>query len=173
MKVKELMTSVSEYMTFEKNATLSDVVVSLAESKHRDVLVVNDSGDLEGILTMTDILGAIEPSYKKLQAKDLDKDTLTNRYVADIFKEFGLWADTLEDLCKKGCSLTVADVMHTLKNEEFLNEDDALENGVHHYIMGAHQPLIVRKNGEVTGILRLNDVVEEIQRRMVACACEQ
>ena len=42
---------------------------------------------------------------------------------------------------------------------EYLDEEDNLEFGVHHYITGVHQPLIVRRKREVTGLLRLADVL--------------
>ena len=67
MKVKELMTPLSEYSTFGMDAKLSDIVISLSESKHRDVLIINENGNLKGVLTMTDILGTLEPNYKKLK----------------------------------------------------------------------------------------------------------
>jgi len=173
MKVKDLMTPVSEYTTFGVDATLSDVVVSLSKSAHRDLLIVDDGGNLMGILTTTDILSALEPNYKKLNTKDLGGDTLTHKYVADIFKEFGLWSDTLGALCKKGCDITVGNAMYVPGKEEYLDEEDDLEHGVHNYIVGAHQPIIVRKDGKVTGVLRLNDVFEEIKKRIIACALEQ
>ncbi len=172
MKVKELMIPVSEYMTFGSDAVLSDVVVAMSESKHKDALILNEKGNLRGVLTMAEVLGELEPSYKKLKAKGLDKDTLTHEYVADIFKEFGLWADSLNTLCQNACNVSVLDAMHVPEKVEYLDEDDDLEHGVHNYVVGVHQPLIVRKNGEVTGVLRLSDIFEEVKKRMVACNCE-
>ena len=173
MKVKELMTPLSEYSTFGMDAKLSDIVISLSESKHRDVLIINENGNLKGVLTMTDILGTLEPNYKKLNTRDKDRDTLTNKYVADIFKEFGLWSASLNELCKNGCSTSVTKAMHVPEKEEYLDEEDDLEHGLHNYIVGVHQPLIVRKNGKITGTLRLTDVFDEVRKRMVACTCQQ
>ena len=173
MKVKELMTPLSEYVTLGLDAKLSDVVVSRADSKHRDVLIVNENGNLKGVLTMTDILSMLEPSYKKLKTEDLAKDTLTNRYVADIFKEFGLWSASLSELCEKGCDISVVDAMHVPEKGEYLDEEDNLEHGLHNFVVGVHQPLIVRKNGEITGVLRLTDVFDEVKKRMATCACQQ
>ena len=173
MKIKELMTPLSEYSTLGTDAKLSDVIVSLTESKHRDILIVDENGDLKGILTMTDILRALEPSYKKLDTHDRYKATLTSRYVGDVFKEFGLWTSSLSELCKKGCTTSVVDIMHVPDITDYLNEDDELEDALHHYVVGTQQPLIIRKNGEITGILRLVNVFDEIKKRMIACACEQ
>ncbi|QJB57270.1 CBS domain-containing protein [Pseudodesulfovibrio sp. zrk46] len=169
MKIKDLMTPVSEYKTVTTTATFADVAAALSESSHRDVIVVNEDGDLVGILTMTDILVAMEPNYKKLGKKDLDSDILSNRYVADLFKEYGLWVDPLNELCKKGAKVLVSDAMYVPDESEYLNEEDDLGHGIHRYIVGVHQPLLVRSNGTITGVLRLSDVFEEIKTRMVTC----
>jgi Mg2+/Co2+ transporter CorC len=171
MKVKELMTPVSEYTTLAADATLSDAVTALSKSSHNDVLVLNTDGKLAGVLTMTDILAALEPSYKKLLGKEVDGDTLTNKYVADIFKEFGLWSDTLNELCHKCVDQKLSGVMYVPAEVEYLDEEDTIEFGVHHYITGVHQPLIVRKGSQVTGILRLGDVFTEIKKRITSCTC--
>lgn len=173
MKVRELMTPLSEYPTLGIDAKLSDAVMVLDNSKHKDVLITDSSGNLKGVLTMTDILGILEPSYKKLSSRDLDKDTLTHRYVADIFKEFGLWSNSLDELCQKGSKISVVEAMHTPEQSEFLDENDELEHGLHNFVVGVPQPLIVRKNGEITGVLRLSDVFDEVKKRMLACACTE
>jgi predicted transcriptional regulator len=173
MKVKELMTPLSEYSTLTEEAKLSDAIALQTKSKHRDILIIDENGNLKGVLTITDILSALEPSYKKLHAKNINKETLTTQYVADIFKEFGLWANSLSQLCKKGRTINVVDAMYTPEDTEYLNEEDKLEHGLHSYIIGTHQPLMVRSNGSITGILRLSDVFDEVKKRMVACAHEQ
>ena len=172
MKVKELMIPVGEYRTVGVDATFSEVATALVDSGHRDVLILDGEGDLAGVLTMTDILVALEPNYKKLGKKDLDSDTLSNRYVADLFKEFDLWSDTLSKLCQQGSSIKASEAMYVPADAEYLDEDDSLEHAIHRYIVGTHQPLLVRSNGTITGVLRLGDIFEEITKRMIACKSE-
>ncbi len=173
MKVKDLMTPVSEYKTIRKDAVLGELVLALADGTHKDVLVTDAEDKFVGILTMTDILMALEPNYKNLMKKDSGSDILSNRFVADIFKEFDLWSDALAEICKKGCNVKVEDAMYAPPIEECLNEDADLEQAIHQYIVGVHQPVIVRSNGDIAGVLRMADVFEEIIKRMSACACEQ
>ena len=45
MKVKDLMVPVDEYTTVAADASLSDVATALADSKHRDVFVINNDGN--------------------------------------------------------------------------------------------------------------------------------
>jgi Mg2+/Co2+ transporter CorC len=171
MKVKELMTPVDEYTSLDRDALIGDAVVALATSRHRDILVTDADGSMAGILTMTDLLATLEPSYKRLQAHEEDGETLTNKYVSDIFKEFGLWSDSLDALCTRCVDIRLGDAMYVPAETEFLDEEDSIEHGVHHYITGAHQPLIVRRGREVTGLLRLADVFEEIKKRITSCGC--
>ena len=172
MKVKDLMIPISDYKSVKTTASFAEVASILTESEHRDVLVTNEEGKFEGVLTMSDIILALEPNYKKLGQKDLQSDILSNRFVADIFKEFDLWSNTLSDLCKAGCEKKVTEAMHTPDNTEYIDVNEELEHGVHRYIIGTHQPLIVRDNGNVVGVLRLSDIFDEIKKRMLACACE-
>ena len=170
MKVKKLMTPVDDYQTFGLDATLGDVAAALTGSKHRDILVLDETGALAGVVTMTDIIMALEPNYKNLNKNDLDSDILSNRFVADQFKKFNLWTDTLINLCNKGIGTKVSDAMHILDDNQYVEIDADLEHGVHLYIIGTPQPLVVRDNGKVVGILRMADVFDELITRMNTCA---
>jgi predicted transcriptional regulator len=170
MKVKELMTPVGDYQTLGTDATLGDVVSILQPGSHRDILIVDGQGAFAGVLTMSDIITALEPNYKKLFKKDLQSDTLSHRYVAEQFKEFNLWSDTLNNICARGIKIKVTDAMHVPEEGHYINEDNDIEYGVHMYMVGTPQPLIVRNNGQVTGVLRMSDVFKEIIGRMHTCA---
>lgn len=169
MKIKDLMTPVSEYTTVGPDASFAEVAAAMCNGSHQDVIVVDGNGDLVGLVTMTDVLGALEPNYKRLSKKHLDSDTLTRRYVADLFKEFGLWDDPLTELCKRGVSLKASEAMHVPAEAEYVNEEDNLAHAMHRYIVGVHQPLVVRNNGTITGILRLQDIFDEVKNRMLSC----
>lgn len=173
MKVKDLMIPVGEYKTVGADAKLSDVAELLGAGGHRDVIVVNADGDLEGVLTMTDILAALEPNYKKVGRKELATDVLTSRYVTDLFKQYDLWGDPLNALCKKAIDSRVGDVMYVPAADEYLSEEDDLAHAIHRYIVGTHQPLFVKSNGTITGLLRLSDIFEEIKTRMSACVLDE
>lgn len=169
MKIKDLMTPVSEYKTVSPDASFADVSAAMCEGNHQDVIVIDENGDLAGLLTMTDVLGALEPNYKRLSKQHLDSDTLTSRYVTELFKEFGLWVDPLSELCKRGASVKASEAMYIPTKDDYVNEEDDLAHAMHRYIVGVHQPLVVRSNGSITGILRLRDVFDEVKNRMLTC----
>lgn len=177
MKVKDVMIPVEEYVTVREDATLLDLFLALEEDReskkekmthaHRDVLVVNATGDVVGKVTMVDILRVLEPGYRKL--KDATSGTLTSEYVSRIFEDLDLWAEPLTDICARNMSGTVKDVMHAPAPKEMVSEDQSLERAVHHYVMGVHQPLLATRDGKVTGVVRLGDIFEVIRSAALAC----
>lgn len=183
MKVKELMIPVEQYVTVGEDATLLDVFLALntdlkaknhiRQHAHRDVLVLDATGKLLGKVTMVDIFQALEPTYKRITNGRVHHEVLTGEYVASVFREFDLWSDSLDELCERGTESNVVDVMHLPQEVEYVNEDADLERAIHRYVMGVHQPLLVRdENGKVTGVLRFGDVFEEVRTRMLACGKE-
>lgn len=175
IQIKTVMIPVSDYVTIKEDNTLYEVFQILEESRkknsghaHRDAVVVNGKGEFMGKLTMIDIFRALEPNYKKL-IKNYKDGTLTKEYVMKAVKDFNLWREPMYDLCQRGSGLTVSGIMHIPENHEYVQEDDSLEQALHRYVMDVHQPLIVKKGDEVTGILRFGDLFEMIRKSMLAC----
>lgn len=177
VKVKELMIPIGEYVRVSRDDTLADVFLALEQDReakgrdkhaHRDALVTDGSGAIIGKVTMIDVVHALEPTYAKLPGGD--KGTLTGEFVAQIYKDFGLWGDSLETLCSKGAAINVAEVMHRPLSAEFVEAEDDMDQALHRYALDVHQPLLVRDQGAVVGVLRFGDVFEELRRRMLTCS---
>ena len=177
-KVGELMIPVEQYVAVGLDKTLLDVFVALDEDwkrkndkshAHRDVLVVDDQGEIKGKITMVDIVMALEPNYRKIKTGAKDHDVLTSAFVARIFQDYDLWTEPLDSLCPTCSGMTTAEVMHTPLEGEYVDFDEKLETAVHRFVVSVHQPLLVRRQGKVVGVLRFGDVFEEIRRRMQAC----
>jgi Mg2+/Co2+ transporter CorC len=172
--VKELMIPISNYVTVKQSDTLVDVLQALESTReankhaHRDAIVVDDGGTFLGKVTMIDIFRALEPNYKKLMTKN-SAGTLTKTFVMKAVKEFNLWTEPEADICQRGARKTVADVMHTPRSIEFLQEEDTLEKALNLYVMGVHQPLIVKSGETVTGVLRFGDMFEVVRKGLLAC----
>ena len=95
--------------------------------------------------------------------------TLTRDFVMKAVKEFNLWAEPEADICQRGARKSVAEVMHTPRSVEFLQEEDTLEKALNLYVMGVHQPLIVKRGETVTGILRFGDMFEVVRKALLNC----
>ena len=172
--VKELMIPISNYVTVKQSETLVDVLQALESARqanehaHRDAIVVDDSGTFLGKVTMIDIFRALEPNYKKMVGSSAE-GTLTKSFVMKAVKAFNLWNEPEAGICQRGAQKKVAEVMHTPRSFEFLQEEDTLEKPLNLYVMGVHQPLIVKKGETITGVLRFGDMFEVVRRELLAC----
>jgi CBS domain-containing protein len=176
-QVKEIMISISNYATVQKEDSLVGVLRALEQARksesehaHRDAVVVDTSGEFIGTVTMIDIFRALEPNYKKIEQQQA-KGTLTAEFVRKAAKDFNLWMEPAQTICERGARLKVADVMHTPEKVEYVKETATLEEALHLYVMGIHQPLIVKnEDGKVTGLLRFGDVFEVVRQSLLECS---
>lgn len=172
--IKNVMTPISDYATIKQDQTLFDVFQILETSQasakqfHRDLIVVDRNNQFKGKITMLDIFRALEPNYKKLNVTYTD-GTLTKDAVLNTIKDFNLWLEPVKNLCERGAAIKVSDIMHLPESHEYVAEDDSLETALHQYVMGVHQPLIVKKEDQVTGILRFEDLYQVIREHMLTC----
>ena len=169
------MIPIADYVTVKKEHNLTDVVHAIEKKRlndgghaHRDAIVVDDNGRFIGKVTMIDIFRSLEPNYRKVRQRQKGQ-TLTDGFVMEAVKEFRLWLEPIEDVCQRGGKVNVADVMHVPDKSEYLKEDDNLEKALNYYVMGVHQPLIVKKGDEVIGVLRFGDVFEIVLEQMLTC----
>jgi predicted transcriptional regulator len=58
--------------------------------------------------------------------------------------------------------------MYTPSNGEYLDEEASVAEAVHQFILGCHQSLLVTKNKNVVGILRLVDLFELVNDALEA-----
>jgi Mg2+/Co2+ transporter CorC len=172
--VKELMIPISNYVAVKKKDTLVGVLEALEAAResnahaHRDAIVVDENAAFQGKVTMIDIFRSLEPNYKKLMG-DSSAGTLTSTFVNKAVKAFNLWTEPEKDICQRGVQKTVAEVMHVPRKIEFLQEEDTLEKALNLYVMGVHQPLIVKKGEIVTGVLRFGDMFEVVRKALLSC----
>jgi len=173
--IKDVMTTISDYITIKEDAILYDIFQLIENNKqdinkhtHRDVIVVDNMGTFIGKLTMLDVFRALEPNYKKL-FKNYKDGFLTKEFVLNAAKEYDLWREPIKNLCERGSHIKVSEIMHIPEKDEFVQEDDTLEKALHAYVMSGHQPLIVKKNDAITGILRFEDLYEVIRENMLSC----
>jgi Mg2+/Co2+ transporter CorC len=174
--VKEIMIPIANYVTVQKENTLVEVLQFLEQARksnsehaHRDAIVVDANGIFIGKVTMIDVFRALEPMYTKIEQQQ-EKGVLTADFVMDAVKDFNLWIEPMQTICERGGRLTVSDVMYTPEKMEYIEETVTLEKALHLYVMGIHQPLIVKnKDGKVTGVLRFGDVFEFFRQQLLIC----
>lgn len=175
VKVREVMISLSKYITVKKTDNLVEMLQALeaarrskSEHAHRDAIVVDENGIFIGKVTMIDVFRALEPNYTKLYDNQR-KGILPADWVAKSIRDLNLWMEPTKTICERGSRLLVSEIMHTPEKTEFIQETDTLEKALHLYVMNVHQPLIVKNGTEYTGVLRFGDVFEVLRKDLLNC----
>jgi Mg2+/Co2+ transporter CorC len=177
IKVQEIMVPISKCLKVRKNHSLIEVFKALDQNRtteneaaHKDSIVLDESGGLIGKVTMIDIFRSLEPKYGQVEKQKKMASMLSTGAVMKIARDFNLWMEPTKTICERANQLKVADVMHVPEEIEYIKEGDSLERALHIYVMGVHQPLIVRNHeNDITGILRFGDIFEAFRQSLLTC----
>jgi len=169
-RVKDLMLSLDEYAVVPDHATMLEALEALdrAQAKvppgrqpHRAVLVVDKNRKVVGKVGQLAFLKALEPKYMFLgDLKMLARAGVSEEFIDSMMESLNFWRDRLPDICSAACDLKVKDIMHPV--EENIDEKATLMEGLHKIIMWQTLSLLVTRQGEVVGILRLSDLFDEM-----------
>jgi hypothetical protein len=178
--VKDLMVPLSEYAAVPVGSTLFEAVLALEKAqeefdhtkyRHRGVLIMDKSNRVIGKLGHMDALHALEPKQDPAGGVDgLLQFGFSHRFVSDLRKQQRLKAAPLKDLCQKAVELKVEDFMQTTAEGEYIDHEASLDIAIHQLVMGNHLSLLVTKNDNVIGILRLADVFAAVYHTMKECS---
>ena len=179
--VGELMVPIECYATVDEEATIGKAIGVLAQARarqaaeggdyrYRGLVVLDKQGQVVGKLSQRDIIMNLEPKYRTKKGSEAIAHTATAGFSPALLKSmidwYSLWEESLEQKCQKALTMKVKDCMHTPRNDEYVNESESLEVAIHQLVMGHHQHLLVTRNREIIGILRLVDVFEQITEIM-------
>jgi CBS domain-containing protein len=179
--VSELMVPRAEYATVHRNATLFEAVQALkdvqnkfsqdsSKYKHRAILVYDDEKHIIGKISQLDVLKGLEPKYQGLD--DLEKLSTLNinvNYLRNMMEEFSLWQHPIDDICHKAFVIKVEDIMHKTTKGEYIEETESINTAIHQLVIGHKQSLLVTKDNNIIGILRITDVFQYVCDMMEAC----
>ncbi|MFH1765405.1 MAG: CBS domain-containing protein [Gemmatimonadota bacterium] len=178
MKVREMMVPLENYATVSEDATMFDAVVALEKAqrefdqsryRHRAILVFDDRKAIVGKVSQLDLLKALEPKFNKvLDTGAISRTGVSLSYIESLSRK-GLSGKPLDDLCRKAGDLSVKDFMYAPREGEFIEEDADLDEAVRRLVGGQHHSLLVTREGEIVGVLRLTDVFKLVSERILAC----
>jgi CBS domain-containing protein len=172
--VKELMVPLSEYATVNEGATLFEAVMALEKAqeefdhykyRHRAVLVLKDRR-VVGKLSHMDVIHALEPRPEHSELDDLARFDFSPTCVRGLKRRQRLQSAPLKDLCIQAMSLKVEDLMHAPDESECIDQDASVVIAMHQLVMGNHLSLLVTRDNEIIGILRLTDVFAAVFHAM-------
>ncbi len=179
--VKDLMVPLSEYATVTEDATLYEAVLSLEEAqekfedmhtryRHRGILILDKDGNVVGKLSQLDVLRALEPKYQEMiQGEGLHRFGFTREFEKSILEDYHLFANPLDDICRKAGEQNVKEFMYAPTEGEYVSQDASLDVAIHQLIIGHHQSLLVTRDEKIVGILRLTDVFAAVFHKMKEC----
>jgi CBS domain-containing protein len=178
--VKDLMVPLSEYATVSEGATLYEAVLSLEEAqekfedkhtryRHRAILVLDKEKKVIGKISQMDVLRALEPKCQEMLGEGLHRYGFTKEFEKSILEQFHLFADPLEDICRKAGEQNVKKFMRAPTEGEYISSDANLGEAIHLLIMGNHQSLLATRGESIVGILRLTDVFAAVFHTMTGC----
>ncbi len=177
--VRELMVPLSEYATVPEGSTLFDAVLALEKAqeefdhtkyRHRGVLILDRDKQVIGKLGQLDVLRALEPKDEDPHViNELSRFGFTPRFVQKARKNRRLKATPLKDLCGKASKLKVEDFMQAPSEGEIIDQDAMLETAILQFVMGRHLSLLVTRDSQIVGILRLTDTFGAVFHTMKEC----
>ncbi|MDX2440864.1 MAG: CBS domain-containing protein [Desulfobacterales bacterium] len=180
--VKDMMVPLSDYATVSEDSTLYDAIIALEEAqkkfdqsryRHRAVLIFDKNRQITGKVSQLDVLRALEPKYDEMGHKrGISHYGFSKKFLVSLREQFSLFDKPMDEICQKGASLKVKNIMHTLTEGEYVNENDSLDVAIHRLVMGRHLSLLVTKDNNInniTGILRKTDVFMEICEAIKSC----
>ena len=173
-KVKDIMVPLEEYATVSHKASLYEAVLALEKAQeeiershsaylHRAILVYDDNKKIIGKISQLDILTALEPKYSEMgHSRSMSRVAFSANFLKNMMQQYSLLSGSLEAACKKARSVNVKDIMYAPSEGEYVDENASLREAIHQFVMGHHQSLLITRNGDIVGVLRLTDVFKEV-----------
>ena len=172
MKVNEVMIPLHEYTTIHRDQTVKEAMIKLKmsfllkmatnrimETGHRSLLVLDGKGEVQGILSITDLLKAIMPGSLSA-AKPSTADSI--QYSPMFWK--GMFTSAIKGLIRARVEDIMSQAPLSIEGESNLME------AAHMMITQNVRRLVVVKSGKAVGVIREQDLffeMERIQRNML------
>jgi len=176
--VEDLMVPIEEYATVDEYATLYEAVKALEKAQeeldrkryhylHRAILVLDKNRKVLGKISQLDVLRALEPKYKGMgDMRHLSRTGFSLDFIKSMMEKYALCEVPFTQMCREAANLKVKDYMYKPEEGEYVEIDASLCEAIHILVMGQHQKLLVTRDGEIVGILRLTDVFKEVFQTM-------
>jgi CBS domain-containing protein len=179
LMVKDVMVPLERYATIHEDRLLIEAIDALEKAQeqfegtpyvHRAVLAYDDNKKIVGKLSQWDVIKCLEPKYESFgDIRSPSLSGLSPEFIKSMMEKFNLWQADLDDICNRVARKKVKDVMYKPTEGEKIEADATMGEALHSLIIGHHQSLLVTKDSEIIGILRLTDVFKLLCERVKKC----
>lgn len=176
--VKDIMVPISEYATVPIGASLFEAVLALEEAQlnfdrskylHRAILVLDENNQVAGKLSQLNVLKAlvaVDDNRETTTIHQLQQFGFSTRFISHIEAQRRFAGRSLKEICAEPANMPVENFMTPPTPGEYVDENAPLENAIPQFLHGAHLALLVTRNKEIVGILRLSDVFAAVFHAM-------
>ncbi len=169
-KVKEMMTSVANLAVIEENSTLFVAILAIGAVRKQNpayglrcpaALVSDGNRVISGFLDFRSMLKSLEPRYAEI-AETVGKKGFSPEWIESEFKKYGLWAEALDNVCKKAGEIIVKTLMTIPRDNQITDVNTSLNEAVFQMVVTGNDYLFVRDGQILAGVISLSDVVTHV-----------
>ncbi|MDR3567062.1 MAG: CBS domain-containing protein [Syntrophobacteraceae bacterium] len=176
VRVKELMTGLSEIPIVDENATLFEAVleIGLARTKMSAgmrspaALVVDGGKRVSGFLEFKNMLMGLDAGFEELIQSARQSGLSPDRVRSELQKS-GLLQDALDGLCQKAGETSIKSVMTIPGQDRTTDGDVSISEAAYRMVESGQDYLLVLEGNVVEGIISLSDVMGYICDTVRAC----
>lgn len=164
-KVRDLMVSLKEYPSIRENQSIKEAFTILKKNfeegrGYRSILVLDEKNQLKGVLSMIDLLKAVEPKFLKLSKPSAYQGLIQDDSTLSI-----LWEDLFFEESQKALQRPIKEVLTPIK--AVVTPEDSLTKACFLLVSTDSRILPVIESGKVIGVIRLLDVFKEISEAVL------
>ena len=160
--IQNIMVPLEEYPHISESAALKDAFATLHDAyatgkRYRHLLVLNEAGQLTGILGMRDILRGLFPEYLRTREKARHEGPIPDFPALTL-----IWAETCETQCPKAAENAVTGFMGAIPAKVGMR--DPITKAAYLLVINDTSILPVVDGERLVGVVRLIDVFNEASK---------
>ncbi len=168
-KVRDLMVKITEYPHIPYWLSVRDAIAMIHTTydataglgEHRMVLVFDEAYQLQGVLTLKNLLTGIEPKFLRKDEKSRYQGLTDHDYV----KLSALMEGTFSEKCKEEAAKPVSEVMSPIRATVDVN--DSVAKAAFIMLQNDVNLVPVMDGTTVAGVLRMSDLFNELTKAVI------
>lgn len=177
--VKDLMVPISEYAAVSVGTSLLDAIrvleraqdaYTVSKYQHRAILVLDPAGQVVGKISQLRALKAIEGEHEfHDEIEEMRTFKFSESYIAQLRDRYRSRKKIIEEgTLRDAAAKKVEEFMQAPTPGEYVSEDCSLDTAIHKLVAGTHLSLLVTRNKEIVGVLRISDVFAAVFHEMAS-----